>query len=75
MLWQRGTPLDLNELIPPNSGWELRVAAEINGAGQIAGFGTIGGRQHAYLLTPLAPGGLPRTGAGPAGGSGAERDR
>ena len=63
-LWQHGVWLDLNDLLPADSGWELRGAADINEAGQIVGPGTIGGRVHAFLLTPLAPGGLPRTGGG-----------
>jgi probable HAF family extracellular repeat protein len=43
---------DLNDLIPPNSGWVLVWASAINRAGEIAGYGTINGENHAYLLTP-----------------------
>jgi probable HAF family extracellular repeat protein len=43
---------DLNSMIPPNSGWDLHHAASINNAGQIVGYGTINGADHAYLLTP-----------------------
>jgi hypothetical protein len=39
-------------MIPPNSGWDLHHAASINNAGQIVGYGTINGADHAYLLTP-----------------------
>jgi probable HAF family extracellular repeat protein len=51
--WQNGQLSDLNELIPPDSGWEfLRYASAINDAGQIVGTGTHNGAQHAFLLTP-----------------------
>ena len=43
--------LDLNTLIDPASGWVLNQARGINDSGQIAGFGTIGGQTHAFLLT------------------------
>ena len=47
--WQK-----LNELIPPNSGWDLRSAAAINSRGQIVGVGFDSqlNKQRAYLLTP-----------------------
>jgi hypothetical protein len=55
--------LDLNDLLPPGSGWELTTALGINGAGQIVGGGLLDGREHAYLLTPAGVrSGLPRTG-------------
>jgi probable HAF family extracellular repeat protein len=44
---------DLNDLIPVASGWILRVASDINDAGQITGWGDINGQQHAFLLTPV----------------------
>jgi probable HAF family extracellular repeat protein len=46
--------IDLNDLIPPGSGWaNLEAATGINDAGQIAGYGTFtGGVYHAFLLTP-----------------------
>jgi probable HAF family extracellular repeat protein len=50
--------VDLNTLIPPDSGWNLIDAMSINDAGQITGEGGIGGQTHAYLLTP-DDGGLP----------------
>jgi probable HAF family extracellular repeat protein len=53
--------LDLNGLIPMNSGWDLWLARGINNQGQIAGFGGIdldGDRftdeTHAFLLTPVS---------------------
>jgi probable HAF family extracellular repeat protein len=44
--------LDLNAAIPQNSGWMLIEARGISDNGKIAGYGTINGVQHAYLLTP-----------------------
>ena len=43
---------DLNNLIPLNSGWVLVWGAAINDAGEITGWGTINGENHAYLLAP-----------------------
>jgi probable HAF family extracellular repeat protein len=43
---------NLNVLIPADSGWVLNVAYGINDVGQVVGEGTIGGKTHAFLLTP-----------------------
>ena len=45
--------LDLNNLIPSDSGWELYTAIAINSSGQIVGHGGIGDESRAYLLTPV----------------------
>jgi len=50
-----GSMQDLNALISPTSGWVLAEAHGINNLGQIAGFGTIGGQTHAFLLTQAIP--------------------
>ena len=47
-----GKMLDLNTMIPPRTGWVLEDGAAINDAGQIAGYGTLRGALHAFLLTP-----------------------
>jgi probable HAF family extracellular repeat protein len=53
IIWtQKGGMKDLNSLIPSNSGWVLVLATWINNSGQITGYGTINGENHAYLLTP-----------------------
>jgi probable HAF family extracellular repeat protein len=44
--------LDLNNLIPANSGWFLQAANAINDKGQIVGEGTLNGQIEAFLLTP-----------------------
>ncbi len=54
ILWTSNTGLvDLNTLINPLSGWELDYANAINDAGQITGYGVIGGNAHSFLLTPV----------------------
>jgi probable HAF family extracellular repeat protein len=53
VLWDKGSIKDLNNLIPPNSGWELKEARSINDRGQIVGSGKINGHNHAFLLTPV----------------------
>ena len=43
---------DLNKMIPARTGWILQEGAGINDAGEIAGYGTLHGELHAFLLTP-----------------------
>jgi probable HAF family extracellular repeat protein len=52
-LWSAGTMTDLSSAIAPGSGWQLQRAVGINDAGQIAGYGRLGGSTHAFLLTPI----------------------
>ena len=44
---------DLNFLIPQNSGWTLINANAINNVGQITGYGSRQGHNHAFVLTPV----------------------
>ncbi len=53
VLWEEGTITDLNDLLPPNSGWQLSTASAINNNGQIAGYGYHNGQPRAFLLTPV----------------------
>lgn len=53
---------DLNDLIPSGTGWLLNTAQGINEQGPITGSGTIGGRTHAFLLTPIPEPGTARRG-------------
>ncbi|HEV2247304.1 MAG TPA: hypothetical protein VGW37_11685 [Terriglobia bacterium] len=46
--------MDLNGMIPTNSGWELMAARGMNAAGQIIGWGRHGGQTNAFLLTPVS---------------------
>jgi len=52
-LWRDGERIDLNQSIPPNSGWELREARDISDSGKICGSGFINGEIHAFLLNPV----------------------
>ena len=51
-LWQGGKMLNLNQAIPPKSGWLLLVASRINDNGEIAGRGFYHGAVHTFLLQP-----------------------
>jgi len=54
-IWTKQTGIvDLNTLIPSNSGWFLSLPLSINALGQITGQGTVNGQQHGFLLTPTA---------------------
>ncbi len=57
-IWNDGHIANLNDLIPPDSGWTLRNAESISNAGHIVGWGYLygGDDARAYLLTPLPPG-------------------
>ena len=53
IVWTEGKGMkDLNELIPSGSGWTLINANAINNVGQITGYGSKNGHNHAFLLTP-----------------------
>lgn len=48
--------VDLNTLLPDNSGWRLLSANAISDKGQVTGFGLLNGvGTHAFLLTPTFP--------------------
>ncbi|MBN1514847.1 MAG: DUF3466 family protein [Phycisphaerae bacterium] len=52
-LWQNDELIDLNELLPPGSGWVLREAMDINEHGWITGSGVApNGETRAFLLVP-----------------------
>ena len=53
-LWTARTGwLDLNDLIPEDTGWHLYGANGINDAGFVVGVGLINGETHAFLLDPV----------------------
>jgi probable HAF family extracellular repeat protein len=47
-----GQMIDLNSLLPIDSGWVLEQAYGINNQGDIVGTGTFDGQQEAFLLDP-----------------------
>jgi probable HAF family extracellular repeat protein len=49
-LYENGAMLDLNTLLPPDSGWQLTGALAINDEGQIAGYGQYNGETLGFLL-------------------------
>jgi probable HAF family extracellular repeat protein len=53
ILWEKGESLDLNQLVPPNSGVTLILAADINDRGEIIAQGVLSnGDSHVILLIP-----------------------
>jgi probable HAF family extracellular repeat protein len=52
-LWDSGTMVDLNSLLPPASGWVLTRAISIDDAGEIIGIGTFNGTKSGFKLTPV----------------------
>jgi len=54
VLWELGQIIDLNDMIPLDSGWVLAEAFDINESGQIVGWGYLTGTvgQRAFVLTP-----------------------
>lgn len=51
-LWRDSKAIDLNTLLPPDSGWEIYSATGINDQGQIIGDGTLKESSHPFLLSP-----------------------
>jgi len=51
-LYNKGVMIDLNTLLPPDSGWVLRSTGGINESGQIIGYGLKDGAEHVYIMTP-----------------------
>jgi len=59
-LYDDGTMLNLNSLLPANSGWDLLQAYAINDSGQITGTGLYNGQLTAFVMTdpPAGPSGI-----------------
>lgn len=51
-LWEKGTMVDVNSLLPADSGWVVREALRIADGGQIVGHGVYKNRIRPCLLTP-----------------------
>jgi probable HAF family extracellular repeat protein len=52
-VWRDRTITNLNSLLPPNSGWKLETANDINNNGQIVGTGRFNREIRGVLLTPI----------------------
>jgi probable HAF family extracellular repeat protein len=52
-LWENGERINLNTVLPANSGWNLFSAIDINDGGQIIGDGEYHGQERGFLLTPI----------------------
>jgi hypothetical protein len=66
VLFDGGNVIDLNSLLPANSGWTLEQADGINDNGQIVGWGVHDGNVRAFEMTPALTGVV--TGLPPLGG-------
>lgn len=53
-LWRTGVLTDLNTLLPPESGWLLQRAWDIDENGVIVGEGTLNGESRAFVLVPAS---------------------
>lgn len=51
--WRSGQLVDLNALLPANSGWALQSASDIDDNGVIVGEGTFMGEARAFAMTPV----------------------
>lgn len=63
-----GAMVDLNSLLPADSGWELLTARAINDRGEVVGQGRHQGALHAYVLSPTDLTPPPWIVSGPLGG-------
>jgi probable HAF family extracellular repeat protein len=52
-LYQNGVRTEIQDLLPPNSGWLIRTAEGINDDGQIVGAGLFDNQERPYILTPV----------------------
>ncbi len=50
VLWRDGVIVDLNNYLPPDSGWVLTSAVDINAHGDIVGRGTLNGSARPFVL-------------------------
>src|SRR2546423_3336767 len=49
-LWQKGLMIDLNTLLPANSGWRLDLALFLNDSGRVVGVGDHNGAAEWFIL-------------------------
>ena len=51
-LYQNGSSIDINTLLPAKSGWRLLTAGAVNASGEIIGTGYFDGVLQGYALKP-----------------------
>jgi hypothetical protein len=56
LYWHGAQSFDLNDSLPPNSGWVLNEAVSINENGLIIGNGTCQGQASAFAIAAPTPG-------------------
>lgn len=59
VMWRGRQIIDLNSLIPPNVGWLLTRAWDIDESGAIVGEGLLNGEPRGFLITPASSAGVP----------------
>ena len=59
LIWKGTSWVDLDTLVDPLAGWDLREAYDINNNGWICGVGTYNGRTHGFALQPRSSGAVP----------------
>jgi probable HAF family extracellular repeat protein len=64
-LWENGTIVDLNSLLPADSEWDLEGAEFINDAGRIVGYGSRNGAYEWFILDLVSGNQPPIANAGP----------
>jgi probable HAF family extracellular repeat protein len=64
-LWDNGTLVDLNSLLPGNSGWQLMTALYINDSGRVVGVGNLAGLSQWFILVLAGSNSAPVAVAGP----------
>ncbi len=64
-LWQNGTLVDLNSLLPQGSGWVLSSGQLINDSGRIVGYGLLSGASQWFVLDLASSNQPPVAVAGP----------
>jgi subtilisin family serine protease len=51
-VWESGTLVILNNVVPGDAGWVLNSSEKINSWGHVIGYGSVGGQFHAFRIKP-----------------------
>jgi probable HAF family extracellular repeat protein len=69
-IYEDGMMEDLNDFLPPSSGWIVTVPYSINNSGTIVGEGIYGGGFRSFVMSPDSEGGFTIYGEGAVGSGG-----